>query len=159
MAQTISMAPRLDNAAGCPGTHWEWVLTLNPDQEAEHYSQLDERTDYTFGTPDLLIRRPRRLHRLCPWTSAPSVIQPGPFITGRWSHGRVAVTVAVKSLPTRQLGTKPMMLHAARAARHTGDSVEGYEPMAACRGRNSLRSRRSRRPHRDAQRARSDGPR
>src|SRR4051794_18211448 len=63
---------------------------------------------------DHQIRRPRRLHRLCPWTSAPSVIQPGQFITGRWSLGRVAVTVAVQSLPTRQLGTKPMMLPAQR---------------------------------------------
>lgn len=48
MAQTISMAPRLDNASSYPGTRWEWVLTLNPDQEAADYSQLDERTDYTF---------------------------------------------------------------------------------------------------------------
>jgi hypothetical protein len=48
MAQTLSMAPRLENASGFPGTHWEWVLTLNADQEAEHYAQLDERTDYTF---------------------------------------------------------------------------------------------------------------
>ena len=48
MAQTISMAPRLANARSYPGTHWDWVLTLKPDQEAENYSQLDERTDYTF---------------------------------------------------------------------------------------------------------------
>ncbi|WP_158931057.1 DUF1254 domain-containing protein [Acidisphaera sp. S103] len=48
MAQTLSMAPRLANASSYPGTHWEWVLTLNPDQEAKDYSQLDERTDYTF---------------------------------------------------------------------------------------------------------------
>jgi hypothetical protein len=48
MAQTISMAPRLTNAVGYSGTRWEWVLTLNPDQEAETFSQLDERTDYTF---------------------------------------------------------------------------------------------------------------
>lgn len=48
MAQTISMAPRTANASSYPGTQWEWVLTLNPNQEGEHYSQLDERTDYTF---------------------------------------------------------------------------------------------------------------
>jgi hypothetical protein len=48
MAQTISMAPRLNNAASYPGTRWEWVVTMNPNQESEHYSQLDERTDYTF---------------------------------------------------------------------------------------------------------------
>jgi hypothetical protein len=48
MAQTISMAPRLDNASSYPGTHWEWVLTLNPNQHGKDYEQLDERTDYTF---------------------------------------------------------------------------------------------------------------
>jgi hypothetical protein len=48
MAQSLSMAPRLVNAASYPGTKWEWVLTLNADQEAKYYSQLDERTDYTF---------------------------------------------------------------------------------------------------------------
>lgn len=48
MAQALSMAPRLANAPSYPGTHWEWVLTLNPDQEADNYSQLDERTDYAF---------------------------------------------------------------------------------------------------------------
>jgi hypothetical protein len=48
MAQTLSVAPRLSNASSYPGTRWEWVLTLNPDQEADNYSQLDERTDYTF---------------------------------------------------------------------------------------------------------------
>ncbi|WP_213957138.1 DUF1254 domain-containing protein [Variovorax sp. dw_954] len=48
MAQTISMAPRLPTANAYPGTHWEWVLTLKPSQEAPNYSQLDERTDYTF---------------------------------------------------------------------------------------------------------------
>ena len=48
MAQTLSAAPRLSNASSYPGTKWEWVLTLNPDQEADNYSQLDERTDYTF---------------------------------------------------------------------------------------------------------------
>ncbi|KXG87566.1 DUF1254 domain-containing protein [Agrobacterium bohemicum] len=48
MAQTTSMAPRLANASSYPGTHWEWVLTLRPDQEAAGYAELDERTDYTF---------------------------------------------------------------------------------------------------------------
>ncbi|MBY3389186.1 DUF1254 domain-containing protein [Rhizobium laguerreae] len=48
MAQITSMAPRLANAPSYPGTHWEWVLTLKPDQEAAGYTELDERTDYTF---------------------------------------------------------------------------------------------------------------
>ncbi|MBY5558371.1 DUF1254 domain-containing protein [Rhizobium leguminosarum] len=48
MTQTLSMAPRLENASSYPGTHWEWVLTLDPSQEAPGYTQLDERTDYTF---------------------------------------------------------------------------------------------------------------
>ncbi len=48
MAQTISMAPRTDSIIAYPGTHWEYVLPLNPNQETANYSQLDERTDYTF---------------------------------------------------------------------------------------------------------------
>jgi hypothetical protein len=48
MAQTISMAPRTDSVIAYPGTHWEYVLPLNPNQETTNYSQLDERTDYTF---------------------------------------------------------------------------------------------------------------
>lgn len=48
MAQTLSMEPRLENAKSYPGTQWDWVVALNPDQEADNYSQLDERTDYTF---------------------------------------------------------------------------------------------------------------
>lgn len=48
MAQTISMAPRFADVRPYPNSRWEWVLTLEPSQEAEHYSQLDERADYTF---------------------------------------------------------------------------------------------------------------
>ena len=48
MAQTISMAPRFEGVTVYPGTRWEYVLTLDPTQEAKTYSQLDERTDYTF---------------------------------------------------------------------------------------------------------------
>lgn len=48
MAQTISMAPRTDSIIAYSGTHWEYVLPLNPNQETANYSQLDERTDYTF---------------------------------------------------------------------------------------------------------------
>lgn len=48
MTQTLSLSPRLENALAYPNTHWEWVLTLNPNQEGKNYSQLDERTDYTF---------------------------------------------------------------------------------------------------------------
>ncbi len=48
MSQALSMVPRLDNAKAYPGTQWDWVLTLNPNQEGDNYSQLDERTDYTF---------------------------------------------------------------------------------------------------------------
>jgi hypothetical protein len=32
-----------------PGTQWEWVFYVKPRQEAENYSQLDERLMYTYG--------------------------------------------------------------------------------------------------------------
>ncbi len=48
MAQTFSTQPRFDSVTAYNGTHWEWVITLNPDQETPYYSQLDERTDFSF---------------------------------------------------------------------------------------------------------------
>lgn len=48
MGQVLSMAPRSEAARAYPGTHWDWVLTLDPSQETSNYAQLDERTDYTF---------------------------------------------------------------------------------------------------------------
>jgi hypothetical protein len=32
-----------------PGTRWDWVFYVTPSQEAENYSQLDERLQYTYG--------------------------------------------------------------------------------------------------------------
>ena len=32
-----------------PGTHWNWVVLMDADQETETYSQLDERLHYFFG--------------------------------------------------------------------------------------------------------------
>lgn len=40
---------RFAGAVAFPGTHWNWVLLVNPKQEAEHYSQVDERLHYTYG--------------------------------------------------------------------------------------------------------------
>jgi hypothetical protein len=48
MSQAISVAPRFDGVTAYPGTQWEYVLTLNANQRADTYEQLDERTDYTF---------------------------------------------------------------------------------------------------------------
>ncbi|KRE23513.1 DUF1254 domain-containing protein [Agromyces sp. Soil535] len=40
---------RISGATAFPGTRWDWVILVRPDQEAEHYSQLDERLQYTYG--------------------------------------------------------------------------------------------------------------
>ena len=40
---------RISGATAFPGTQWDWVILVRPDQEAEHYSQLDERLQYTYG--------------------------------------------------------------------------------------------------------------
>ncbi len=42
------MAPRFPGVVAYPGTQWEYVLNLNPNQRAADYEQLDRRTDYTF---------------------------------------------------------------------------------------------------------------
>jgi hypothetical protein len=31
------------------GTQWDWVFYVKPRREAENYSQLDERLQYTYG--------------------------------------------------------------------------------------------------------------
>jgi len=40
---------RISGANAFPGTHWDWVTLVSPTQEAESYSQLDERLHYTYG--------------------------------------------------------------------------------------------------------------
>ena len=45
-----------------PGTSWDWVFLVKPSQEAETYSQLDERLQYTYGaiylSPALGVMKP-----------------------------------------------------------------------------------------------------
>ena len=40
---------RISGATAFTGTNWEWVILVKPTHETEHYSQLDERLQYTFG--------------------------------------------------------------------------------------------------------------
>jgi len=40
---------RISGATAFPGTNWEWVILVKPTHETEHYSQLDERLQYTYG--------------------------------------------------------------------------------------------------------------
>ena len=40
---------RISSATAFDGTHWEWVILVKPTHETENYSQLDERTQYTYG--------------------------------------------------------------------------------------------------------------
>jgi hypothetical protein len=48
MSQTLSMAPRQKDAIVYPGTHWEWVLRLNPGLAKEFWRELELRTAYYF---------------------------------------------------------------------------------------------------------------
>jgi hypothetical protein len=40
---------RISGANAFPGTHWNWVVLVDPYQETDTYSQLDERLHYTYG--------------------------------------------------------------------------------------------------------------
>jgi hypothetical protein len=40
---------RSDHREPFPGTNWDWVILVDPSQETETYSQLDERLQYTYG--------------------------------------------------------------------------------------------------------------
>ncbi len=46
MCQTIGFAKR--SGEYVPGSKWGFMITMNADQRAEHYDQIDERTDYTY---------------------------------------------------------------------------------------------------------------
>jgi hypothetical protein len=53
---------RTNPAKPFPGTQWDWVFLVKPSQEAENYSQLDERLQYTYGaiylSPALGVMKP-----------------------------------------------------------------------------------------------------
>lgn len=40
---------RIDKANAFAGTHWNWIVLVSPTQEAEFYSEVDERLHYTYG--------------------------------------------------------------------------------------------------------------
>jgi len=40
---------RFKGANAIAGTHWNWVQVMDPSQEAQYYSQVDERLHYTYG--------------------------------------------------------------------------------------------------------------
>ena len=52
---------RFTDVIAFAGTNWHWVTLVNPKQETEFYSQLDERLHYTYGaiytTPGIGIRK------------------------------------------------------------------------------------------------------
>ncbi len=53
---------RISGATAFSGTHWNWVVLNRPDQETDHYSQLDERLHYTYGaiytSPNIGSKKP-----------------------------------------------------------------------------------------------------
>lgn len=40
---------RISGASAFRGSHWNWVVLVDPNQESDNYSQLDERLHYTYG--------------------------------------------------------------------------------------------------------------
>jgi len=62
MAQANTFEPRLANATFYPGTHWMSCVLLDPSQEAENYSQLDERLHWfyiaTYMNPAMALTKP-----------------------------------------------------------------------------------------------------
>jgi hypothetical protein len=40
---------RISGATAFPSTHWDWVILVKPNHEAENYTQLDEALQYTYG--------------------------------------------------------------------------------------------------------------
>jgi hypothetical protein len=52
---------RIANAHAFPDTKWHWVTLVDPKQESEFYSQVDERLHYTYGaiytTPGIGVKK------------------------------------------------------------------------------------------------------
>jgi hypothetical protein len=48
MDQAISMAPRLKDVVYYPGTHWEFVLMLDPSLRKDYWRDLEARINYYF---------------------------------------------------------------------------------------------------------------
>jgi len=52
---------RIAGAEAFPAAHWHWVTLVNPNQETEYYSQVDERLHYTYGaiytTPGIGVKK------------------------------------------------------------------------------------------------------
>lgn len=52
---------RFETARKWEGTNWNWAVILEPDQETEHYSQIDERLHWFFGatymTPAMTVKK------------------------------------------------------------------------------------------------------
>ena len=48
MDQTISMAPRFKDVIYYPGTHWQFVLMLDPGLRKDYWINLEERINYYF---------------------------------------------------------------------------------------------------------------
>jgi hypothetical protein len=51
MARTMlfDAEQRISGANAFSGTNWNWVVLVQPNQETDSYSQLDERLHYTYG--------------------------------------------------------------------------------------------------------------
>jgi hypothetical protein len=62
MAMTNSFDARLSGTIWYPGTNWMASVLLDPSQEAEHYSQLDERLHWfyvaTYMNPHMALTQP-----------------------------------------------------------------------------------------------------
>jgi hypothetical protein len=52
---------RIEGANAFAGTNWHWVTLVDPTQETENYSQIDERLHYTYGaiytTPGIGVKK------------------------------------------------------------------------------------------------------
>jgi hypothetical protein len=48
MAMAISFDKRMEGSHYRPDANWQYVIMLDPSQESEFFSQLDERTDYFY---------------------------------------------------------------------------------------------------------------
>lgn len=128
MAAANTYDPRLEGANFYPGTQWQQTVLLNPSQEAEHYSQLDERLYWFFNAT--YMNESMALKKAGPGSV---YIQSFKDQDGKWldaSHNyrlRVPANVPAKqfwSITVYDSATNSMLPNAAnKAARTTYDNL------------------------------------
>jgi hypothetical protein len=150
MDQTISMAPRSDDAIIYPGKHWEWVLLLNPSLRDQFWRDLELRANYyfeaTLAAPAMKDKvvgvgsqyfRSARTIRATGWMAAKTIACAFPTIHQRRNSGQLLFTTTKRARWSRPTPTSRP------SHRRTSSLPTAMAPSTFTSGRLHQRARRA----------------